>query len=152
MLPTDTPVKPFRLGGKEGAPYPPAVTARCTLAALLQPPHSLSLSGTISVTKGKAVLVHGGPGSLPGVMCQTPSILPAQRFGCWQKPRWEGGEVRCSSPCWCGSPWQPISISKCFKDTPFFLRDLLRMWVDVGWEEGQDQPIYRAEGWLCSEP
>lgn len=26
------------------------------------------------------------------------------------------------------------------------------MWVGVGWEEEQDQPIRRGEGWLCSEP
>lgn len=126
VLPTNIPVKPSRLWAKEGAPYPPAVTVRCALAALHQPPHSLHLFGTISVTKKKAALLHMGTGSLPGVMCQTPFIFPAQRFSRWQKPRWEAGEVRCSSPCpcWCGSLWWLISVSKCFKDTPFFSRIL----------------------------
>ena len=31
-------------------------------------------------------------------MCQTPFIFPVRRFSHWQKPRWEAGEVRCSSP------------------------------------------------------
>lgn len=66
-------------------------------------------------------------------MCQTPFIFPVWRFSCWQEPRWDVGEVRCSSlyPYWCGSLWWLISASKCFKDTPFFSRILWKrglMW------------------------
>lgn len=114
------------------------------------PIHSVSLFGTISVPKEKAELLHVGTGSLPRVMCQIPFIFPAQRFSRGQKPRWEAGEVRCSSPCpcWCESLWWLPSASKYFKGPPLFSR----ISRDRGLEEGRDQPVHRGEGWLCSEP
>lgn len=113
-----------------GSLSPLTVTARCLLAALVQPLHPFGLWG------------------LTGVMCQTPFPCPEQ------KPRREAEELRCSSPCpcWCGSLWWLISVSKCSKDAPLFSPGCCENVGQCGMGGGTRSAHMLSRGLRASEP